>query len=75
MALKKIILCGNITAQQKATVAHEAQLMARIQDKHFIKMFHSFWDTDKDQQEVFCILMEHAENGDLLQFYIKKCKE
>ena len=24
---------------------------------------------------VFCILMEYAEKGDLLSFYIKKCRE
>jgi serine/threonine protein kinase len=49
--------------------------MKRVQDKHFIQMYHSFCDTDSDGQEVFCIIMEYAEKGDLLSYFIKRSRD
>jgi serine/threonine protein kinase len=46
-----------------------------LQNNHFIKVFHSFFDTDENDLVNFYIIMEFAEKGDLLSYFIKKCKE
>ena len=46
-----------------------------MQNNHFIKVYHSFFDTDENDLVNFYIIMEFAEKGDLLSYFIKKCKE
>lgn len=53
----------------------EAQFLKQIQDRHFIQVFHSFFETDDNGFVIFCILMEFAEKGDLMSYFIQRCRD
>lgn len=75
LAIKKVKLGREVSDHHKTGVMKEAQLMKQIQGQHFIKHFHSFFETDEQGYCVFCILMEFAEKGDLKSYYIQPCRD
>jgi NIMA (never in mitosis gene a)-related kinase 1/4/5 len=54
---------GKLTAKEKENALNEVRILASIQHPNVISYKESFFD---DKESCLCIVMEHADGGDLL---------
>lgn len=55
---------GKLTAKEKENALNEVRILASIQHPNIISYKESFME---DRTSTLCIVMEHADGGDLLQ--------
>ena len=63
-----------VSNRQRQSVMKEAKFLKDLPSKYFIKLYHSFFEQNEHESWYFCILMEYAQNGDLMSHYIKKAR-
>jgi NIMA (never in mitosis gene a)-related kinase len=74
-ALKKVKLL-NLSEKEKENAINEIRILASIKQKNVISYKEAFWDNEaqclwydllKTRVNLFSIIMENADNGDLFQ--------
>ena len=75
MAMKKVAMGSYISQQMRQSVMKEARFLKKLRNQNLIKMYLSFFEQSKHGHWYFCILMEHAEQGDLLHRLILPAKQ
>lgn len=81
MALKRISIGNSISEQKRMRVMRETQILATVDHPQIIKMYNHFLHKEtqnspaSDANWFLYILMEYAENGDLLQLIDKHKSE
>ena len=70
-ALKKVKM-GKLTKKEKENALNEIRILASVQHPNVISYKEAFFETKTDS---LCIIMELADNGDLLQMIDKKKKQ
>ena len=75
MAMKKVAMGSYISQQMRQNVMKEAKFLKKLRNPNLIKIYLSFFEQSKHGCWYFCILMEHAEQGDLLHRLIVPAKQ
>ena len=53
----------------------EVTFLKKLNSPLFIHVYHSFFEQNEHGSWYFCILMEYAQKGDLLRYFISNARE